>query len=108
MHFFLMFFKNLVIEGQSHAMNSIFFFFFVDKAEIYEIVPTGQLYITFLPGQSYNYHEGTISYISVLNKNTEMSQQTFDVRLTLKTRQILTLDLRCILVVFANCFDVRI
>ena len=37
-----------------------------------------------------------------------LSQQTFDVRLTLKTRQILTLDLRCILVVFANCFDVRI
>ena len=68
-------FKNLVIEGQSHAMNSIFFFFFffVDKAEIYEIEPTGQLYISFLPGQSYNYHEGTISYISVLNKNTEMS-----------------------------------
>ena len=36
------------------------------------------------------------------------SQQTFDVRLTLNTRQILTLDLRYILVVFANCFDVRI
>ena len=78
MHFFIMFsFKNLVIEYLKHRDRvmpwTVFLFFFFDKAEMYKIVPTGQLYITFFPGQSYNYHEGTISYISVLNKNTEMS-----------------------------------